>query len=94
MTTKTEKISEELITSIKSLQTEVNTIIYNIGQISVRNREIQMDIERLSELKKETEEKLDTKTLQLENLLSDLQRKYNNAEIDLNDGTITYQVSE
>jgi len=94
MAIKTEKISEEIIENIKSLQNDVNSLIFTIGQISIRNRELNLEIQRVSEIKKETEEKLDNKTLQLENILSDLQKKYNDAEIDLNEGTVTYQVTE
>jgi ABC-type phosphate transport system auxiliary subunit len=94
MATKTEKISEETINTIKSFQSDINSLIYTIGQISVKSRELDLELERLSEFKKQTEQKLDNSSLQLENVLSDLQKKYNDAEIDLNEGTVTYQVSE
>lgn len=94
MATKTEKISEEIIESIKNLQNDVNGFIFDLGQLSLRNRELNLEITRLGEIKKDIEEKVDNKTLQLENILSDLQRKYKNAEIDLADGSVTYEVSE
>jgi ABC-type phosphate transport system auxiliary subunit len=94
MATKTEKISEETINTIKSFQSDINSLVYTIGQISVKSRELDLELERLSEFKKQTEQKLDNSSLQLENVLSDLQKKYNDAEIDLNEGTVTYQVSE
>lgn len=94
MATKTEKISEEIIENIKSLQNNVNGFIFDLGQLSLRHRDLNLEITRLGEIKKEIEEKIDNKALQLENILSDLQKKYKDAEIDLNEGTVTYQVAE
>jgi ABC-type phosphate transport system auxiliary subunit len=80
MATKTEKISEETINTIKSFQSDINSLVYTIGQISVKSRELDLELERLSEFKKQTEQKLDNSSLQLENVLSDLQKKYQVSE--------------
>jgi predicted nucleic acid-binding Zn-ribbon protein len=94
MATKTEKLSEDIIESIKTLQGDVNSLIFDLGQVTLRTRELNLEIARLQEIKKEVEDKIDNKGLQLENILSDLQRKYKNAEVDLKDGTVSFEVSE
>ncbi len=94
MATKTEKLSEDIIESIKTLQGDVNSLIFDLGQVTLRTRELNLEISRLQEIKKEVEDKIDNKGLQLENILSDLQRKYKNAEVDLKDGTVSFEVSE
>jgi ABC-type phosphate transport system auxiliary subunit len=94
MATKTEKIAEDIIDNIKNIQSDVNGYIFDLGQLSVRSRELELESKRILEIKKQIEDKLDNQSLQLENVLSDLQRKYKNAEIDLNDGTVTFEVSE
>jgi len=94
MATKTEKISEEIVENIKSLQNNVNGFIFDLGQLSLRKRDLNLEITRLEEIKKEIEEKIDNKALQLENILSDLQKKYKDAEIDLDEGKVTYQVAD
>jgi hypothetical protein len=48
----------------------------------------------MEDLKKAKEDKFDNLSLQLENTISDLQRKYPNGEINLEDGIVTFETSE
>lgn len=94
MATKTEKLSQEILDNIKTIQTEINSIIFDLGQVSVRKKEIDLENTRIDEIKKQLEINYDKQNLLFENIISDLQAKYKNAEIDLNEGVVNYEVSE
>ncbi len=86
-----ENISQDVISQLTDGQNETSTIIFQLGEISLRLRELSGESERLLNVKKELEEKFDVLASKLDNIVSDLQRKYPNAEIDLNEGTVTYE---
>jgi len=86
-----ENISEDVIKHLSEGQNETGNIIFQLGEISLRLRELNTESERLLQNKKELEEKFDVLALKLDNIVTDLQRKYPNAEIDLNEGTVTYE---
>ncbi len=86
-----ENISQDLIKQLTDEQNETSAIIFQLGEISLRLRELNVESERLLKTKKDLEEKFDVLALKLDNIVSDLQKKYPNAEIDLNEGTVTYE---
>lgn len=86
-----ENISQEIVKQLVDGQNETSTIIFQLGEISLRMRELNIETEKLLKTRKELEEKFDVLALKLDNTVSDLQRKYPNAEIDLNEGTVTYE---
>lgn len=86
-----ENISQDLVKQLSDGQNETSNIIFQLGEISLRIRELSTESQRLQEVKKELEEKFDVLALKLDNIVSDLQKKYPNAEIDLNEGTVTYE---
>jgi hypothetical protein len=51
-------------------------------------------LKKANEIKTQSEEKFDNIGLQLENILSDLQRKYPNGEINLEEGVIKFESAE
>ena len=78
MASQTEKLSQEVLDKIVKAQNETNEIIFNIGQVSFRLRELNNEIKKMEDFKANAEEKFDNLALQLENTLTDLQRKYPN----------------
>jgi hypothetical protein len=94
MAKQTEKLSPEVLDSIIKSQNETSEIVYKLGQISIRTREIMLEIKKLEELKFELEEKFDNIGLQLENTVSDLRRKYANGEIDLEAGVVHFETAD
>jgi hypothetical protein len=84
MELQTEKLEEYQLINLKNLSTKKTELIYNIGELYLE----------LSELKKiilgaETEYK--QVSVELDTLLNDLNQKYPNGEIDLNEGSVTFQ---
>jgi hypothetical protein len=94
MAKQTEKLSQETLDKIVKSQDEANQIIFELGQISLRIREFTAEIKGMEDLKKAKEDKFDNLSLQLENTISDLQRKYPNGEINLEEGIVTFETAE
>lgn len=94
MAQKTEKLSQETLDKIVKSQDEANQLIFELGQISLRIREFTAEIKNMEDLKKAKEDKFDNLSLQLENTISDLQRKYPNGEINLEEGIVTFEIPE
>ena len=94
MAQKIEKLSQETIDKLSLGQSKLNESILNIGQIHLRLRELNSEIERLNALKIENESKFDISQNEFNKLLSDLEINYPNGEVDLKEGTVTFQSDE
>jgi len=91
MAQKIEKLSQETIDKLSLGQSKLNESILNIGQIHLRLRELNSEIERLNALKIENESKFDISQNEFNKLLSDLEINYPNGEVDLKEGTVTFE---
>jgi len=94
MAQKTEKLEQDVLDKILKAQNEANQLIFELGQISLRNRELDAEISGLQKIKTDMEDKFDNLSLQLENTLSDLRRKYPNGEVDLQEGVVIFETPE
>jgi hypothetical protein len=94
MAQKTEKLEQDVLDKILKAQNESNQLIFELGQISLRNRELDAEIAGLKKIKTDMEDKFDNLSLQLENTLSDLRRKYPNGEVDLQEGVVIFETPE
>lgn len=94
MAQKTEKLEQEVLDKILKAQTDASQIIFELGQISLKSRELDLEISELKKFKTDMEDKFDNLNLQLENTLSDLRRKYPNGEIDLQEGVVIFQTND
>jgi predicted nucleic acid-binding Zn-ribbon protein len=90
MIQKTDKLPIELVNKIKQLQLQANDNIYSLGKLLIDIQTYTNEIERLESMKKEI---ITVYTTAVDNLnleLEDLQKKYTDGEINLEDGTVTY----
>jgi hypothetical protein len=94
MAQKTEKLEQSTLDKIVKYQSDANQIIFELGQLSLQIREFESQLKKVNEIKTQSEEKFDNIGLQLENILSDLQRKYPNGEINLEEGVIKFESAE
>jgi hypothetical protein len=94
MAIKTEKLEQSTLDKIVKYQSDANQLIFELGQLSLQIREFESQLKKMNEIKTASEEKFDNIGLQLENILSDLQRKYPNAEINLEEGVIKFESAE
>lgn len=94
MAQKTEKLEQVVLDKILSTQEEANKLIFELGQVSLRTRELDIEMNSLKDIKKNMEDRFDNLSLQLENTISDLRRKYPTGEIDLQEGVVIFEENE
>ena len=94
MAQRSEKLEQAVLDKIVKYQSDANQIIFELGQVSLQIRELELQLKKINEIKTTSEEKFDNIGLQLENILSDLQRKYPNGEINLEEGVIKFESAE
>ena len=75
MAQRSEKLEQAVLDKIVKYQSDANQIIFELGQVSLQIRELELQLKKINEIKTTSEEKFDNIGLQLENILSDLQTK-------------------
>ena len=80
----TEKLEDYQLINLKNLSNKKAELIYNIGELHLELSELKKIISGAELQYKEISE-------ELEKLLFELNQKYPNGEIDLNEGTVTFQ---
>lgn len=84
MAQKTEQLSQEVLEQLRKLQSDSNDIVYELGQIEVRFLD-------LKTYKKTLEDTFTKNKVLLDEVLKDLEAKYPNGEVNLQDGTVTFE---
>jgi hypothetical protein len=79
----TEKLEVSLVEKLRELNTRKNELIINAGQLH-------LDIKQLNTALSIVETEFENTSVQLNSLLSDLEKQYPNGEIDLVEGTVIF----
>lgn len=90
MEQKTETLDQSVIDKLKSIQEVQNNMVIALGQVVVRRREIEKQLEELNSKNIEFGNKLDSSIEEMDSELAELDKKYPNGQIDLDAGTIIY----
>tara|TARA_B110000483_G_scaffold229316_1_gene293199 strand:+ start:411 stop:683 length:273 start_codon:yes stop_codon:yes gene_type:complete len=90
MEQKTEALDQSTIDKLKSIQELQNNMVIGLGQVVVRRREIEKQLEELNSKNIEFGNKLDSSIEEMDSELAELDKKYPNGQIDLDAGTIIY----
>jgi uncharacterized protein YfkK (UPF0435 family) len=91
MAIKTEKLAEETYKKLVDLQTEINGLVNTIGTAHLQIRGLHEELKNVNLSLMGVEKTFDEKNEELNDVLRVLEKTYPSAEIDLADGTITYQ---
>jgi peptidoglycan hydrolase CwlO-like protein len=91
MAQKTEKLAEETYKKLVNLQTEINGLVNTIGTAHLQIRGLNEELKNVTLSLMGVEKTFDEKNEELNDVLRVLEKTYPSAEIDLADGTITYQ---
>ena len=91
MAIKTEKLAEETYKKLVDLQTEINALVNTIGTAHLQIRGLNEELKNVTLSLNGVEKTFDEKNEELNDVLRVLEKTYPSAEIDLTDGTITYQ---
>jgi hypothetical protein len=79
----TEKLEVSLVEKLRELNTRKNELIVNAGQLH-------LDIKQMNTVLSVVETEFENTSKELNVLLSDLEKKYPNGEIDLVEGTVIF----
>lgn len=90
MENKTETLDQSVVDKLKSIQEVQNNMVVALGQVAVRRREIQKQLEELDSKEIEFGDKLDSSMVDMNTELAELDKKYPNGQIDLDAGTVIY----
>ena len=94
MVHKTEKLAEETYNKLTNLQTEINDLVVTIGQAHLQIRDAEIKLKNFKFSLENLETQFDEKNDELDGVLYVLEKTYPKGEIDLRDGTITYEETE
>lgn len=83
MQEKTEKLDEQILNNLKEYQSKLSDYTFELGQIEI-------NFLQLKSYKDSVETEYKKTKMGFDELVKDLEEKYPNGEINLNDGTVTY----
>jgi len=86
-----EKLPEDSIEKINTLNSKLNNLVSSFGQIYIRKREITDEISKLDEILENGEDEFKSTNLQLKQIIDELDEKFPQGRINMQDGTIQYQ---
>ena len=85
------KLDENVLKTITDLNQKSNTIISDFGNIYIRKKELQEELVRLDSLLEESEVQFKSVNAELKEVADELDEKYPQGRINIQDGTIQYQ---
>ena len=90
MENKTQQLSTEIVESLKAIQEEQNNMVIALGQLSIRKRQLQQQLDETDKLEAEYGARVDKSVTEMNIELAELDKKYPNGQIDLEAGTVIY----
>jgi DNA repair ATPase RecN len=87
----TAKVEETKLESIKEINGKLNNIVSAFGQMYIRRKELNEELEKVEEGFQRAEEDFKTFNVELKTILDELEKQYPAGRLDLQNGSITYQ---
>lgn len=84
------ELEEDVLTGLRQTNDRLNQLVSNVGSIHIRQRELEDELEKLGETLTNTEEQFKETNKQMRESLADLEKEYPRGQIDLDQGTLTY----
>jgi hypothetical protein len=89
-----ESLSADVLNSIKEKRDEVSNLVMELGQISLRTRELRNELVNLDQIKISMETRFDAVNEEVKGILAELEVKYPKGEIDLNEGMVYFESAD
>ena len=86
----TVQLSEEKLQDIKTYQAQLNQIVNQLGELHIRKNNLHDELERTEEAVGTAETDFKSTNAELRKELNKLERDYPRGQLNLEDGTITY----
>ena len=87
----TVKLDEDVLKSMNELNTKINLLISDFGQIHIRKKEINEELIRLDDILERAEDEFKASNNQMKEIVDGLDEQYPQSRINLQEGTIQYQ---
>ena len=86
------KIDEDVLKSMNELNGKINLLISDFGQIYIRKKEMSEELIRLDDILERAEDEFKAANNQMKEIVDSLDEQYPQGRINLQDGTVQYQV--
>jgi hypothetical protein len=87
----TAKIEEGVLKSMNELNSKINLLISDFGQIYIRKKEMSEELIRLDDILERAEDEFKAANNQMKEIVDSLDDEYPQGRINLQEGTIQYQ---
>jgi len=91
---KKEKLEESVVAKLRELQTKANDSVLGLGEIELRLRELNSELQQANQAKAEVLEIYDQSIAGISAELKNLEITYPKGEIDLIEGVVIFDVAE
>lgn len=91
---KKEKLEESVVVKLRELQTKANDSVLGLGEIELRLRELNTELQQTNQAKTEVLEIYDQSIAGISAELKNLEITYPKGEIDLVEGVVIFDVAE
>lgn len=89
-----ESLSDDVLNKIKAKRDEVSNLVMELGQVSLRTRELRNELIKLDQIKISMETRFDEVNDEVKEILTELEVKYPKGEIDLNEGVVYFESAD
>jgi hypothetical protein len=87
----TAKIEEDVLKSMNEINSKINLLISDFGQIYIRKKELSEELIRLDDILERAEDEFKAANNQMKEIVDSLDDEYPQGRINLQEGTIQYQ---
>ena len=94
MAQKTEKLPQEIVDSLKAMQTKSNETIIGLGQIHLRIKSINIELQKLQNEQALLEQGFFLNEEEFTKIVKNLEKTYPTGEVDLNEGVVIFEAAE
>ena len=94
MAQKEEKLDEKIVEVLRENQAKANTSVVSLGEVSIRIRDLEKELERVEELEQTLLKEYDQSVGTINAELQNLQKTYPSGEVDLQRGVVIYNTQE
>lgn len=85
------KMEESTFNELNELNSRMNSLFIEFGQIHIRRKEIQEELLRMDDALEQGEDEFKMINQKIKEIVDDLDEKYPQSRINMQDGTIQYQ---
>ena len=94
MAQKIQQLTGEQIDKLRSYQELLNESVFNIGRLTLREKTVREELKRVIDSIEEVKKQYESINTNFTNYLAEMDAIYPNGEVDLKEGTVTYESAE